>query len=196
MQEERIGKKEKSLRLYHNGRGLIRSKTRISEIYVFMHNHPIVLRDKSRFTKWLVLRAHTRTWNKKCVLDHNGRQVVKHILKKCVICNISNKMTLLLPSTPGLPKFRVSYKVPFEVAGIDYAGPDDAKTSQDGRIGKCYMLLITCVATRVHLERTSYFSSGPLILVFRRFTPRQGASKLFISDNVKTFKCSKAISEV
>ena len=44
------------------------------------------------------------------------------------------------PSTPDLPKFRVSYEVAFEVAGIDYAGPVFAKTSLDGTMLVLFLL--------------------------------------------------------
>ena len=117
---------------------------------------------------------------------------MKNILRECVNCNKFNNRTLLPPPTPDLPKYRVSYDVPFEVAGIDYADPVFVKKIQEKTRNKYCILLITCAASRcVHLELTTDLSSVPLILVLRRFTVRRGLSKLFISDNFTTsFKSS------
>ena len=121
-----------------------------------------------------------------------GKQAVKNILRKCVICNKFNSRTLLPPPTPALPKYRVSNDVPFfEVAGIDYAGPVFVKNIQERTTIKCYILLITCAASRcVHLEITTDLSSVPLILALPRFKTRRGLLKLFISDKFTTFKSS------
>ena len=52
-----------------------------------------------------------------------GRQEVKTILKTCVICRLCQEKLCLPPSSPPLPNYRVSFNHPYEVTGIDYAGP-------------------------------------------------------------------------
>ena len=49
-----------------------------------------------------------------------GRQTVKKIVSKCVICKVIQGKTLLPPSTA---KLRVYFEFPFENVGLDYAGP-------------------------------------------------------------------------
>ena len=99
---------------------------------------------------------------------------------------------MLPPSTPNLPKFRVSYEYPFEVTGLDYAGPFYVKNMYRKDIdvmNKCYVLLFTCgAATRaINLGTKPNQSSDSLLLALRRFTVRRGGvSKLFISDNFKS----------
>ena len=65
--DEKFDKRIQSLRLYPDEQGIIRSRTRISESYDVRYNkkHPILLRDKSRFTKLLVLKAHERVKHQK-----------------------------------------------------------------------------------------------------------------------------------
>ena len=88
---------------------------------------------------------------------------------------------MLPPSTPNLPIFRVSYEYPFEVTGLDYAGPFFVKNMYGKDIdvmNKFYVLLFTCAATRaINLETTPNQSSDSLLLALRRFTARRGVSK-------------------
>ena len=54
---------------------------------------------------------------------------------------------------------------------------------------KCYVLLFTCCVTRaVHLELTNDVNSNSVILTLGRFISRLGILRLFISNNLKTFK--------
>ena len=58
--EKKCEGKENSLRLYQDERGIVRSRTRISEEYNLKFNprHPILLRRGSRFTKLIVWRVY------------------------------------------------------------------------------------------------------------------------------------------
>ena len=56
-------------------------------------------------------------------------------------------------------------------------------------MNKCYILLVTCAATRaVHLELAADQNQEYIQLAWRRFIARRGISRLFISDNFKSFK--------
>ena len=54
---------------------------------------------------------------------------------------------------------------------------------------KCYVLLFTrCVTRAVHLELSTDFNSNSVMLALCRFISRRGITRLFISDNFKSFK--------
>ena len=50
--DKRFEKREKSLKLYHDEQGIVHSRTKISESFCVKFNpkHPILLRDRRRFT--------------------------------------------------------------------------------------------------------------------------------------------------
>ena len=91
------------------------------------------------------------------------------------------------PPQGNLPKDRTEGKIPFQVVGVDYAGPlkyrKGAKTE-----GKAYVLLYACSLTRAlfldflpSLETTEFLAS------LKRFIARRGRPQKMYSDNGKTF---------
>ena len=56
-----------------------------------------------------------------CIIK--GRQTVKKVLSKCIICKIVQGKTLLPPSTAKLPENRLYFEYPFKNVGLDYADP-------------------------------------------------------------------------
>ena len=75
---------------------------------------------------------------------------------------------------------------PFEVVGVDYAGPIYycSKKSED----KSYILIYTCSLTRgLHLELMPNLSCEEFLASFKRFVAVRGRPKKMISDNGKTF---------
>ena len=119
-----------------------------------------------------------------CTLNHirgqywviRGRQVVKLILKKCVLCKFVHAKTALLPSTPNLPNYRVSCNYSFENVGADCAGPLYARNiyTSTKKMYKCYVLFFTCSLTRaVHIELAPNLGLTCLILALRRFISRR-----------------------
>ena len=93
---------------------------------------------------------HSRYWI--C----RGRQIVKRLLKNCVVCKREHKKTLIGPPSPKLPSFRLSQTYSFENTGLDYAGPLFVKPIFDdpyNKTNKVYILLCACATTRnIHLE--------------------------------------------
>ena len=120
-----------------------------------------------------------------------GRQVIKKVLRKCVLCKVVQGQTITPPETPYLPSFRINCNHAFELVGVDYAGFIFYKNvnKQSTELLKCYILLITCAVTRaIHIEVTPDVGSYSLKLALIRFFPRRGVSKFVISDNFKSFK--------
>ena len=115
-----------------------------------------------------------------------GREVVKQILRKCVVCKRFEGRALKSEKEPPLPACRVSEDPPFSNTGIDFAGPLYVKNNSKQ---KTYICLYTCASTRaVHLELTEDLSVRTFLLAFRRFTSRRGLPQRLLSDNAKTFK--------
>jgi len=57
-----------------------------------------------------------------------------------------------VPSTSALPEYRMEGSRPFEVTGVDFAGPLRYKVGKKEE-GKCYVIIFTCASSRaVRLE--------------------------------------------
>ena len=100
-----------------------------------------------------------------------GRQLVKTILCKCVVCKKLEGVPYHSQHPPDLPIFRVSEDPPFAHTGLDFAGPLYFMDSRnDSGNNKAYVCLFTCASTRaVHLELTPSLNVGSFLLAFRKF---------------------------
>ena len=113
-----------------------------------------------------------------------GRQVVKQVLKTCVPCNRIQRKPFE-QSTAPLPTDRCSFAPPFEITGLDYAGPFYLNDSDT----KAWMCLFTCAVTRaVHLELVNDLTTSRFLLALDRFIGRRGLCRVIYSDNARTFK--------
>lgn len=108
------------------------------------------------------------------------------MIKKCVICQRYNSRFMQQATAP-LPSARIEQAKPFDVVGLDYAGPLYIKNQN----AKCYILLCTCAVTRaIHLELTRDLTTKSFLLAFRRFVSRRGLCSIVYSDNARTFKAA------
>ena len=94
---------------------------------------------------------------------------------------------------PPLPGERVNQAAPFQVTGVDHAGP---LYCEDFPLKKFYILLITCAVTRaVQFELVDSLSCYTTALALRRFSARRGLPRIIYSDNHKGFqKCSEVLT--
>ncbi|KAK9711870.1 hypothetical protein QE152_g25200 [Popillia japonica] len=95
-----------------------------------------------------------------------------------------------------LPKFCVQPGPPFNVTGVDYAGPlliKDGK-GRGGKISKCFIGHFICfkcfighficfAIKVVHSELISDLTKEAFIMVYRQFVPRPGFPACVRSDN-------------
>ena len=81
-----------------------------------------------------------------------GRQIVKKLLYKCVICRKLEGRPYQAPPSPPLPEFRVKECSPFVYTGVDFAGPLYVKnhTGPQQKVWIC--LYIFCVTRAFHLD--------------------------------------------
>ena len=162
------------------------------------------MRGNSHFTRLVILQCHEDVHH--CGLENTlnrvrcdywvikGRQTVKKIVSKCVICKVIQGKTLLPLSTAKLPDYRAYFEFPFEDVGLDYAGPLYIRDiySSNKETYKSYILIFTCAATRnTHPKLVPTEPSDSLSLALRRFLARKGLPSTFISDDFKTFKAKE-----
>lgn len=180
--------------VYLDDDGIIRQKGRLQCSQEHSRNVIVIPKD-GHFSELLIHHVHqmvlhggvqatlaqirTKFW----ILQ--GRQAVKRVLNRCIVCKRHNSR----PTTqnmPPLPADRVNEAEPFKVTGVDFTGTLYAKDKNE--IVKQYVLIFTCAVTRgVHLEVTNNLSSSSFLQAFRRFTARRGMPAVVYSDNAKTF---------
>nr|CAD2208431.1 unnamed protein product [Meloidogyne enterolobii] len=91
-----------------------------------------------------------------------------------------------------LPKERVREARPFANSGIDFFGPLSIK--EEGKIGKAYGALFTCLVVRaIHLEFVEDLSAVSFLQAYRRFISRRGIPKIILSDNATNFQMGAKI---
>jgi hypothetical protein len=79
-----------------------------------------------------------------------ARQAIKKVLHKCLPCKIARNPRGQQIEAP-LPADRVRPRKPFDVTGIDFAGPLYIKA--ESYVARGYIALFTCAITRaIHLE--------------------------------------------
>ena len=171
--------------------------------------NPVLLPTKHYYTQLVVREKHYSVHHNgvqetlAAVLEGywiiRGRETVKQIIRRCVVCRRHEGKPYATPAAPPLPKERVSNGPPFSNMGIDFAGPlyvRETSTSNDQI--KVYVCLYTCASTRaVHLELTKELSAVAFLQSFRKFCARRGVPAVIMSDNAKTFKhSSKEIKKI
>ena len=118
------------------------------------------------------------------------RQLAKKLRKGCFGCKRMHATPLHRPPAGSLPIERTVGSRPFEVIGLDYAGPFPYKMSKK-REGKAYLMLYTCSLTRaVHLELLPDQSAETFIPSLKAMIARRGRPKRIYSDNFSTFVSS------
>lgn len=126
-----------------------------------------------------------------------GRQCVKKVVSRCVVCKKLEGKAYGAPRSAALPEFRVKEAPPFSKVGVDFAGPLFVKTPT-GSMKKAYIALFSCCVTRaLHLELVEDLSAETFTRALRRFAARRGTPVLIVSDNAKTFKATnKALKKL
>ncbi|XP_044764422.1 uncharacterized protein LOC123320987 [Coccinella septempunctata] len=92
-----------------------------------------------------------------------------------------------------LPEMRLEPKLPFQVTGVDYAGPMSIK-SKSGRgfqMSKAYVCLFVCAITKaIHIELVTDSTKESFLLALKRFVSRRGRPSVICSDNGTNFKAA------
>ena len=186
---------KRQFQLFVDEEGMVRCGGRLGNSELpFNTTFPVMLDPSHHLTTLIVWNCHEKTCHGgvKSTLAQlrsrfwliKGRQTVKKIIHKCIICKRFGGHPYKAPQPPPLPEFRVKEAPPFSYCGLDYLGPLHVKGG-----GKVWISLHTCCVTRgVHLEIVPDLSAEAFLRCFRRFTARRAVPKIVVSDNAKTFK--------
>lgn len=157
--------------------------------------HPPVLPGYHRLVRCLVREVH-------CSMLHSGlatvmvslrrrfwilncKRVVSRVKFTCPVCTrYDSRVPAVNQCNAPLPSDRVTLVRGFSCIGVDFAGP--VVTSD---VGKVYIALFVCTATRaLHCEVTRTLETKDFLLAFERFCARYGLPRLIRSDNGATFR--------
>ena len=115
------------------------------------------------------------------------RSLTKRAIKQCYGCKRFQVTAFAHPPTGNLPRDRTEGSTPFQVVGVDYAGPIKYRTKMK-REGKAYILLYACSLTRaLYLELLPNLSTEEFLRSLKRLIARRGRPEKIYSDNGKTF---------
>ena len=190
---------EKQFGIFNDSQGIMRCNGRLSKADLSASiKHPILLDKGHHITSLIVQDSHKRVMHGgvKLTLTElrarfwivQGRQFVRKLLYKCVICRKLEGRPYQAPPSPPLPEFRVKECPPFAYTGVDFAGPLYVK-NQTGPQQKVWICLYTCCVTRaIHLDLVPNLTTSAFLRSLRRFSARRGTPLLMVSDNGKTFK--------
>ncbi len=158
--------------------------------------YPIYLPDQALFTSKLVERAHYHTLHGGVGLVMSNirerywiprlRKLVKKVIRTCWGCKRFRAVPAKAPPPGPLPETRTIPSSPFNIIGVDFAGP--IKYQKNGREKKSYIVLYTCSLTRaVFLDLLPSLETREFIKSFKRLVARRGRPSVIYSDNGSTF---------
>ncbi|XP_030761095.1 uncharacterized protein LOC115886162 [Sitophilus oryzae] len=157
--------------------------------------HPIIISAKTQLCKLIFKHEHVKMLHAgpqhllSNIREHlwpiGGRNLAKHTVRSCVTC-FRFKPTYITPLMGNLPQKRLEMNYPFQVCGVDYAGPFSIKDrkGRGAKTSKCYLALFVCFSTKaVHLELVSDLTTNSFICSLKRFISRRGKPVRIYSDN-------------
>ena len=197
----------KNLNMYLDSDGVLRSRGRLERCIYFDHDtkNPIVMSKNGHLTELIIWYYHEKCKhlgagttlslirNAGFWIPH-GRNKVKKVIGKCMVCRKINSFPFRYPKPTDLPKDRVNYVKPFEHTGFDFTGHVYIKIGNE--VVKMYILLFTCLNVRcVHLELLPSMSTEHFLQAFIRFSNLFSIPRHIYSDNATTFKFAASILE-
>ena len=115
------------------------------------------------------------------------RAKVKKVIRSCNVCKVFSTKLFPATETAQLPEFRTTPGRPFEVTGVDFAGPLIYKITKKEE-GKCYIIIFTCATSRaVHLEPAKSQTAEEFQAKLNSFITRKTRPRRIVSDNATTF---------
>ncbi|XP_064087333.1 uncharacterized protein LOC135201986 [Macrobrachium nipponense] len=187
--------------------GLMRSRGRLQHAEIAVNSkYPVLVPPGEHLTNLFILKAHrynlhggvqeTLATIRRQLWIPKGRQAVRKVIRKCVLCSKVEGKPCVYPGPPSLPLHRVVLNRPFENVGVDYSGPIVITKTEDNEPRKVYICLFTCTATRaVHLDVALDMTAESFLLIFRRFCGTWPVPKQIISDNGTNFKATAKFLE-
>ena len=119
------------------------------------------------------------------------RKLVKQVTKTCAGCKRFQVIALTNPPPGPLPTDRAEASAPFELNGVDFAGP--FKYPRKSKIvAKTHLALLSCTLTRgIYLEVLGNMDTGEFLTSLKRLIVHPGRPAKTYSDNGKTLECRR-----
>ncbi|XP_055599744.1 uncharacterized protein LOC129748951 isoform X2 [Uranotaenia lowii] len=187
------------LRPFIDSEGIIRVGGRLNlSQQPFLSKHPALLPTFHPLTKMLAKFYHhklvhgggrvTLSVMRETYWPVNGRRLMHIIIRNCIPCTRANPVPAQ-QQTGQLPLSRITVSRPFNVTGVDYAGPIYLKPIHKRAPSvKGYICVFVCFVTKaVHLEAATDLSTEAFLNALRRFVSRRGRPSDLHSDNGKNF---------
>ena len=182
--KERLG-------VQRNEEGVLVCKGRLQGQYL------VYLPDSHPYTTKLVEDTHQRTLHggvsltmariQENVWVPRLRRMVKKAIKQCYGCRRFHVKPVGRPPPGNLPVDRTEGNRPFQVVGVDFAGPIKYRVTKKTE-GKAYITLYACSLTwALYLELTTSLETGQFLPTLKRLIARKGRPEKIYSDNAKTF---------
>ena len=160
-------------------------------------HYPAYLSNKHNVSEKIIEEAHLQTLHRGAGLTmlmvhevhwiRKLRQLTKKVIRKCYGCNCFQAAAFANPPTGNLPRERTEGSIPFQVIGVDFAGPIHYKQTAKSE-GKTYIILYTCSLTRaLYLEVLPDMTCEEFLGSFKRMIANRGRHQKVISDNGRTF---------
>ena len=160
--------------------------------------YPTYLPDTHQFTHKVVEEAHLVTLHGGVGLTMTKvrsrywvprlRRLVRKVRKSCHGCKRFTATAYATPPPGILPTTRTQGITPYQVIGVDYAGPLQYRVSKQ-KEGKAYVLLYSCSLTRgIYMELLPTLEMTDFLLSLKRFVARRGRPERIYSDNGGTFR--------
>ncbi|XP_062704390.1 uncharacterized protein LOC134286740 [Aedes albopictus] len=192
-------KRMANLQPFIDDEGLLRVGGRLQNSKLpFEAKHQLLLPRKHRVTEMLIRKYHEDRLHEgqsgllaairqKFWLT-NARSAIRKVIHDCVKC-FRTKPRSIQPLMGVLPEARVTEHAPFELTGVDYAGPILVKEGKrKPKIVKAYISLFVCLSTKaIHLELVSDLTSDAFLAALDRFINRRGLVRKLFSDNGTNF---------
>ena len=161
--------------------------------------HPVILHRKSQLARLLAEQIHQRalhagpaTTLSLLSYGHSiigAKRLVKSVSRACITCRRSYACNAGQKMAP-LPACRTTPSPPFQLVGIDFAGPLLCKRGHTRKpvIVKAYVCVFVCMAVKsVHLELVADLTTESFLACFKRFAARRGLPTTVYSDNGTNF---------
>ena len=179
------------LNLQPSGQGVLECRGRIQGEY------PVYLPDSALLAAKIVQRAHVTTLHGGVGLTMARvrekfwiprlRKLTKSVVRKCSGCKRFQAVAFANPPPAPLPRERTEGNTPFNVIGVDFAGPVKYRGKRKEE-RKAYVVLYSCSLTRgVFLELLPSLETTEFIKSLKRLIARRGRPSKIYSDNGQTF---------
>ena len=189
--DPKFQKHRNQFNLQRDERGVYVCRGRVQGMY------PIYLPTDAKFTELLVRNAHLATLHGGVGLTLTKvrekywvprlRQLTKRVRSCCYGCKRHQVTPLRAPKPADLPTERTVGDRPFQVIGLDFAGPIPYKKSNKAE-GKAYIIIYTCSLTRaLCVELLPDQTHASFVPSLKRMMARRGRPEKIYSDNFSTF---------